>query len=1279
MDEENSDTPRVTRARTRRMSALESDRPLTPQVDLVAERPAAASPRVMRRTRVNSSTIELRTPIRATRSLLARGDTPEPATPTLSLSAAKRATRTPAKSARKQLTLQEDLKEEEAEAKQASIEVAVDPITPVQKGAAGAISTPPSDDRRVTRSMSKTPPVAGRSANNTPTNVKNSPKAKPKETQQKPVTPKIVDVQKIHSDEKVAEKSISKFQTKQAPVEEAEMDERLANVSMSMVATTSKVKVNVKDILLDYKSPIAPKETNKTNPQDEENNGMEKAKEQLMPSTEATEVLLDDLDVALVCDALVIDDVRLPDLTPKLMSRVVEQKSSESRKAVGFNGDNQVEDDTKTKYPKTPARITNLSVKKGSMLKVKHETPLKPLLKERKSSTPLAKSETPLQDEQTVASDEPRKQPPAQIDVIPPFSALEDDNNNNKSTEVEITKETLASRLDSDDEDEEADRSASLHNEDEYEDAEEDEDNRSACEFFDTEAEVFENYESGDSMDSAERREIKENEILYDGESVGSQDTPDEHSEDEEEGSADERMSFIVSDSDGEGDGDGCSITSLCFSSAEEDAEDAKLQKKYRRIVSIDSSDEEKPGDTVAKENEVKNDENAEEKPMEKKEKETAELPEKSLKPTESEEAVQLDKSIAINKTVSSVGHSDEEPMEIDEVSSSSDDEDGGNESKLNNKSIYEVLDSCGDDDGDESSVKVGAKDNVDDVGKSLKSSAEHENEQASSSNGKDNDEIPILSSKQSEQSSTETVAGCKSVATASESSTFHDKQKRGEEEVLLAELASCDVSHLQKMFNPLQKSRRQTLYMEDTPMPAKEPKLKRRSVQLNSDVQPSQSFIETLAEEQRRLSKRKRMSKSFCGAADNLDVSVVEEVQRKKAKRSCDNAEAEKVEAERSADQLEKVLTATDQLEVELPVTQMEVELPVAKIEKELPDVQKEQELPVAQKEKNLLPVVNNVEKVLSSAKVEKELPARKVEKELPAGKVEMKLPASKVEMKLPAAQKEDAQIEEQTHLVCVEQLPVAKLELQLPAAAPKEPAKRRSFYLDYCDNILLAANEAKLQQKKQQRLAAGDQQVKQKRPSKVVTDPLPNSQIAILRASPERELSAKIKKNVKRLQATKQAVKQAVNHAVQLLVPDAAANKQPQSLARKLSPQPEVNGRTTKQTKAKANKKKKRKGLVEQVTPGNSSEEEELIKTRAGWVFVTKEQQEIVKTNSGPMIVEPCTPKQKHFRVDHLTPVGLGFQEQQLPHRTKAKDKRNAATEAALRFKMKMFGRDK
>lgn len=95
--------------------------------------------------------------------------------------------------------------------------------------------------------------------------------------------------------------------------------------------------------------------------------------------------------------------------------------------------------------------------------------------------------------------------------------------------------------------------------------------------------------------------------------------------------------------------------------------------------------------------------------------------------------------------------------------------------------------------------------------------------------------------------------------------------------------------------------------------------------------------------------------------------------------------------------------------------------------------------------------------------------------------------------------------------------------------------------------------------------------------------------------------------------------------------------------------------------------------------------------IKTSAGYVVIShvdKERIELVKTRSGIVKVEPCTPTQKYFTEVPSTPYSRsGLAE--LSTASKATKKkvatgggqmnvnRNPATEAALRFKREIFGR--
>ncbi|XP_030559790.1 protein slender lobes-like [Drosophila novamexicana] len=1184
MDDDNNDAPRVTRARTRRLSVLDTDsRPLTPILDVAADR---ASPRPMRRTRLNSATIDLRTPTRATRLSVARGETPEPATPTLTLSSVKRGTRTPAKSVRKQLPLPEDVIEEDSNTKmqvQKKAEPDNDKMNVVAKDSEAAVvdtrpmqtqlGTPP-DERRVTRSMSQTPPVIGRAVNNTPQqefDTKNSPEEKQKQTKQSiEIATETVDSpveaqQSMHSDEGVTKESVTT----------TKVGDR------SALMATPKVKVKVKDILIGNQEDISKVDneiivSNVGVAKNDEPVGITakpiEDKEEIKQSAENTDkpftsdgdTSMNQLDVLPESDdtgthAHVTEDVRLPDLTPNIKTRLVEQKRSEPMKSVGFNSNGEVDEPIKQTYPKTPARVStpagdvySLAGRKAkSEVRDKSETPLKPIiLKGRNSSTPLAKLEPLLSQANAVNEQNP---PPPQIDMIKPLSALED-----KEENVQTAKENPTRRLVSEDEDEE---------EDEYEES-------PVCEFFDNEAEVINNYQSGDSMDSSVRHEIEDNEIPHDGESVGSQDTFDDHSDD----SADEKMSFIVSDNED----DDNNIESLCFSSGSEEAD--LEPKKRRRIIVHDSSDDEDPEENQ----EIKKNDSTEEE----------KLTEKSIQMDKNEsdmnkEAVQLAAEQAdklstcekspelkpnncdpLNETAPLIDMNlgeefqKDEVLAVEEVLSSSNESEEQEAKKNTSRSIYEVLDS-----GEESSENeeyVCDKPTPDDHETTREDEKSNSNEKLANFH-----ESPIVKEEKPISGEEKQEVVVKSMAPTSESSSFHAKQKREEEAALLGELSSCDLSHLRQMFNPLQKSRRQTLYVQDPHKADKEPKpkLKRRSEQLNSDVKPSQSFIETLAEEKIQLMKRRRMSKSFCGAVDGLDTIELTEIQNKKAK-NCESA-------------------ASDN----------EMDVAVEAVKEELP-----------------------TPAPMSEAKANDELSVEKV-------------------------------------------------------VQPKS----RNDYIEYCDTLIRAANEAKLEEKKK-RIAAGKKQKSRlcaATLSTCIADPANGPSVAAAATKSVSEKLTKIKKDVKRLQATKQAIK----HAMQLLAPD-AANKGPQSLARKLSPQPDINAKSVKskhQTKTK-----KRKPTVVQKSPLKSSDEEnhhipKRIKTSAGYVTVMSKKErtriETFKTSSSIVEVEPCTPTQKYFKEVLASPkTRHGFKEMPATPKTSKKKStsvRNPATEAALRFKREIFGR--
>ncbi|KAL7731077.1 hypothetical protein ACLKA6_014284 [Drosophila palustris] len=1243
MDEDNNDVPRVTRARTRRLSTLDVDsRSSTPLLDATVER---ASPRPMRRTRLNSATIELRTPTRSTRLSVARGETPEPITPNVSLSATKRGTRTPAKSVRKApLPLKEELLEEGNE----------EPIKEIKKE---VIDT--SRDRRVTRAMSKTPPDLSLLTNTFPQpqfDINNSLEDKQtKEVIENVDTPPVIVEQLSKSDdgenktasitsslnnnkpaklqvklknismdkpgdspaetetpkskEKNEETVIDKGEPKakedavqedsDTPTEYNTPDVSIEEVKAAKVRQEEPDKANEDIVQVDDSSPEktepqanatqevntelnvepvvhnvkqiqdevvivetdketslkepdsqteceTPKSVNEIKPvninnneepvivQTEETNKNDAIAKDDEPCVVDNDVTMEELVVPPETDPIVevIEDIRLPTLTPRIMSRVAEAKPVDAnKKSVGFGGNTKVQSDDKPIYPKTPARLTPTNVNKMTTVEekdigTKTETPLKGMfLKKRYSSTPLAKS-----DESSVVNP-----PPLQIDVIESLVDME----KKSIPEIQSNKEKLARRLVSEDEQDE---------EEEEEDDERDGE-PGICEFFDNEVEVVDNYVSGDSMDSSERREILENQIPHDGESVGSQDTVEDDSE-ESEG---DNLSFIVSDNDVEEGNDGDDIEELCFSPEpeSEDSNDAKGVKKRRRIIVHDTSDEDDDKDVTAEKDSNRKEQSLCESMNKSKNASGMEskIKEKSFV-KDSQDTEKPEKSDSLIKAASVEG----DDPEIEEVHSSSDEGEEHEHEKStnnNNKSIYEVPDSS-----DESNEQLKEKE------KSILK-----------------EDSPTPMAEEEKESIPDAVE--KTVESTSKSSAFHNKEKREDEAALLEELSSCKLTHLQQMFNPLQKSRRQTLYHQGPEMSddtERKPKMKRRSEQLNSDVKPSQSFIETLAEEKSQRLKRKHMSKSFCGTADDLDTSAVQEVKSKKAKKTCDAEQADQ--------------------------------------------------------EESFTAIVN-----------------------------------------------------------------VAELKAVAPAPAkkPSDSPKDTAFYLDYCDSILQAANEAMLEQKKQ-RVASGKKtktvvRSKSKTASEALEPPRTSDAVAPVAVSvnPEFEKATKIKKDVKRLQATKQAVK----HAMQLLVPE-LAKKEPQSLARKLSPQPQVAAKA-KNTKVKKQivKGKKPQAQVVQVSPAKSSDEEnrhavKRIKTSAGY-FVESEIDsdgiELIKTRSGIMKCEPCTPTQKYFKEVPSTPYNRsGFAEHSAASKAARKKlatggqsnvNRNPATESALRFKREIFGR--
>lgn len=1168
----------------------------------------AASPRPLRRTRLNSASIDLRTPTRTTRASLARAGTPEtPGTP-ITLSSAKRLMRTPAKSARKQLVLkEEDIVELETEQVEAR-------LSNEKANTSGRRSVTPqnSGERRVTRSMSKTPPVSGLVINNiaqpqfdmnnsleenkkhvekqikedvtdvveesivehqSPTRIKESlseysttstskrktaskdeikvknivekhqaatgtpkakdgvlqvkvkdvlimkeqagkvtPKAKGKdileEQQAAKVTPKTKDVDVVLAKGAV-EKQKELTGTPKARGIDLAKDGEQENISPKVKVKYElekqqavEITPNARDLHIDGEEEIAkgketvtridepvaaiqgehePDKENKeespkadvpmpsTNksvtsskipipcskknyieddaksiisvpvpPSDDQNDAAKVSTDLEITNEAETPVLLskqnsinDDVGVDESRQATspvsvseckdtdggqVTEEILLPNLTPKTVSRVIRDPTAEARKKVAFNSDSPTVETIKPTFPKTPARINSKPIEIGNIkpdCNIKSETPVKSFLKGRRnSSTPLAKPDAPKPKEEEPA------QPLSKIDLIESLTSLE----SKEKPEISIKNQKSTKAIVSDSE--EADSSEEDQEEDHDDDGEEEEDVGNSL-FVDNEVEVVENYQSGDSMDSSERREIEENEIPNEGESVGSQDTVEEISEDEDE----EKLSFIVSD-DAVDDGDSRN-SSLYFSTADEEDfidNDGKGPKKRRRIVVHDSSDDSDEDNDTHKKFKSSNDNIKEEH---------SESLETSRKEQKAVAEKDIEKSVLVNKMNKSAGHdktaspklkieeADAEEVDLTPTSPemSCDEKETSNNISSSNKTIYEVFDSVEDTDDEttkDNSMSPTESNQPDkESDKEMSISKEHSTEESTSKDVEPTEE----NNEKSIDSEADSVA--EPVKKLCKSSAFHDMQKNESEAALLSELASCDLSHLKKMFNPLQKSRRQTLYVQGSEAVATEPKQKasRRSEQLNIDFKPSQSFIETLAEKKRLQTKRTRISKSFCSATDDLEDSTVEEVQPKKAKNNDDSLE--------EVNALDHDMESPESLVIE------------AEQETKTDDQAKQQEHP--KQTKTVAECMDNCESIPQRAndgKKNDESPEEGFDPDH-----DMESPDSLVNVVKQEKNTED-QAKQQEHT---------------------KQTKSTAEYMEYCESILQAANEAKLLQKKQ------------------------------------------------------------------------------------------------------------------------------------------------------------------------------------------------------------------
>ncbi|KAH8232499.1 hypothetical protein KR032_008283, partial [Drosophila birchii] len=1303
----------VTRARTRRMSLLDTDsRPGTPQLDTASDR-GTASPRPTRRTRLNSVTLDVRTPTRSTRASLARGETPEPVTP----SSVKRTARTPAKSksVRQQLTLKEEAEESEVEKPRSRTN------TPTPT---------PSGEKRVTRSMSQTPPSVTRPSSQPdlltfsedkpkrelesakkPQVVEKEAKAAPVSI--KPHTPKVsVRLEKLKMDEQkrdgivlaeeIKEKreatpvkplvvkelndddnkqsvpTLEDSERSQIPVssinneseaslptaeptivpdspepaestvekpsenpvekqpepaslpvrppekndslEEQEFldaqeslpgDELQQNEPMSEMEQDSNVEPDITEPKVEEikceESPKHQEETIET----QKKGTIETPKKELIASPEA-EVKAPEIPMD------IDEDIQVPNKEDSVIISSPNPPAGEQKKAVGFHNATKENDVEKKRFPKTPGRE-----KMPSSLNLTPK-PLKTDMDQRRnSSTPLLKSQ------------ESQLQPaPLKIDAIRPFDELEKEKEfSPMSQPANVSPKKAVSEilalLDSDEEEEEGDE----------------------CEFIANEAEEAPaHYQSGDSMDSSERREIEENEIHCDGESVGSQDTEEESVDDSHESND----SFVVPDDDVEED-----LDPLCYSTNEEDEEEefleSKDKKKRRRILVAESSDDENQGSVqntskLAKAKERSNCSSDASKLSEAAQMLNGSAEKFSNSETELENSRimalnELNKSERFNKTAT---RQDVSILELDSTDQEEEEEEEDQPAKRNT-SVFEIMDS------------------EDDKGPVDEGQDEDENEELEAGEGETKNEEAEEEKAEEEEAEEEQAEEEQEEPVEKSTTSFQTQKssKSADEEALLAELASKDLRHLETMFNPLQKSRRQSLIMPGHELAAKEPKLKRRSDRavVGSDFCPSQSFVEMVAEQKRIKNKRKRLSKSFTCATEDLEEMGEIHHERKRLKSS----KMESTESFEDDDGINAVEHAAEK--------ETSKQDSLQESDSEIEPMQQQQTNPEPSPEKE---EVKNVAQNVSL----KKSPAKETSLEDNSHSQEEGKPTMEP-------------VEDKTIVTAKAAVSKAKLE-------PSSEPKTAEYYLEYCNNVLQKANEAFLK-KKQEDVAAGKRQKKQKRPAtsaagkseetmsvltlqtgKQTSNPAATIQAGKPASKPP---PAPPKKDLKRLQAARQAV----GHAVSLLAP----TKEPRSLARKLSPQP-----PPKDKKESKQLKKTKKQKLPETSPLKSSDEENHVvrgtnrfRTNAGFVTVSRIDSpprapiiELIKTSSGIMRVEPVTPKQKYFREVPATPRNHGFQEKPTSSKKRAKQKalqasanckQNSAMQSALRFKEQAFAR--
>uniref|UniRef100_A0A1I8QBH8 Protein slender lobes n=1 Tax=Stomoxys calcitrans TaxID=35570 RepID=A0A1I8QBH8_STOCA len=498
--------------------------------------------------------------------------------------------------------------------------------------------------------------------------------------------------------------------------------------------------------------------------------------------------------------------------------------------------------------------------------------------------------------------------------------------------------------------------------------------------FHDDEAMEVDDYESGDSMDSEERREMLDNEIPVDGESIGSHTTDGEDDGDEEES---ENDSFIVSDDDDD-EGEECQQDTDSDDENEEEEEDVtesrkrgkkKTFKRIQRMNDSSSSSDEQDEEVQNKSRSSTKDhkEESDNEDIEKSSKakglekrssfDTSKLSDSALrlqseKESDSsledtktidinksrQEILRLNQSDRFNKSVRDLNPDVEASPEIEAGNENGIEDSSGQSSETDEKEVILNISktkkkygekSLRDEDIDsEEPLEKGTANES--LQRNIRVTAEEEEEGENDENPSDNEREKIESELQSDKenngsgepnissmrlnrslnlskkrdslqkmalqrsftigvriSGGEVDTAVFETKAAAEESNPSSSASANEDDTDEAVLSAEDLNILENikpmpLGNPLVRTKRQSLALPTNPdieigtaVPAKKPKRKSLALLSGNDFNPSQSFVHSLelrrAELDRQSSKRKRLSKSFCGTSEGLETSIID------------------------------------------------------------------------------------------------------------------------------------------------------------------------------------------------------------------------------------------------------------------------------------------------------------------------------------------------------------------------------------------------------------------